>query len=1224
MTAICTHAYTWTDPDTDYTWTYMNNGGDTVLISSISPKPTGALTIPSQLGGKTVARIGVEAFYGSSGLASVTIPGGVTNIGRSAFYNCSRLTAISVDTDNPVYKSVDGLLLSKDGTILVRGVNGEVTIPNGVTYIGEDAFYGFSGLTSVTIGDCVTRIGKEAFRDCSGLTSVAIPDTVTSIGALAFCGCLGLVSATIPNGVTSIEDETFAWCSGLTSVTIGNRVRSIGNNAFHMCSSLTGVTIPDSVTRIGAEAFSDCDGLTSVTIGNGVRNIGVGAFFDCNGLTSVTIPDNVTSIGDDAFDSCNGLTSVTIPQCVCLGKLSGVFSSSYRSITNVVVNANVTRLADYVFQDCSSLKSVIFQGDAPDVGVCIYEGTPRSLVTYVQEDSIGWSGGISSELPDVWNERAIKVASKIGGGQAPDECVVTFDVNGYGSLSDSEKTLRLAEDDVFGTTCQAPVPAVPNRAGVGYGEFLGWYTTSAASGGTKLVDGMSVSGNITYYARWTYYRYVQFDPNGGTVPDSYRYVKNGSTVGALPTPAREGFLFDGWYTTSSDGSRISSSTTLTADSANIETPVRYYAHWAAVPFPDVTTWKFYEEADDDEGLNLAAWEDRDVPDVPFWIGAGIKMAIPVEGNLAASDVALVAGTYSDYGRVQVVSDVWMFAKHYMALKKAVGREPYGNDYGAYGSVFEDDVGGRNYSLSLDIWPEKKVVSGRQWILLEIGGRPTKGCKTFYLGVKGRDDIGYSRFRIYTIPDQGVSQTPSSWSNLRELAVLPMPIGRGTTSGSGMYASGTRVTLSAIPSKGYMFVKWSDGDTNPTRTVTMASEDSERVIYAYFEATDGGQAYGPFVAGDKVEFDIGLVGYTAKGLPSGLKYDSKKGIVSGAVKAAGEYEATFTKKGEDDETVIFTVRAEEVSVGCEGLSLGAFTSGVAGGADGIPLEIETETGVKSVAVTKLPTGMKYDAKSGLITGAPTKAGDYEVVVTVTTKSGAKQVVTIPVMVAALPENVIGTFNGFVKADDGVENQGTFQLTTTDAGKLTAKVTTAEGSYSFSGTCWDAVEGGVYSVVLATKKGEKLTLVLDSAAGWNANQLTGTFTAGSSKPSYQVIARKNAFGKTWLFKAEGNESEGWTLSYAESAKAANLTVTLNADGSTKIAGKLGTLNVSGSGYSDMTAVQDGAIIADFAPVVSMKEGKATVKRVLSIRANLWFDRSNEMHSGDIGTVKIVPGV
>ena len=191
-----------------------------------------------------------------------------------------------------------------------------------------------------------------------------------------------------------------------------------------------------------------------------------------------------------------------------------------------------------------------------------------------------------------------------------------------------------------------------------------------------------------------------------------------------------------------------------------------------------------------------------------------------------------------------------------------------------------------------------------------------------------------------------------------------------------------------------------------------------------------------------------------------------------------------------------------------------------------------------------------------------------------------------------------------------------MTATDASKLTAKVITADGTYSFSGTCWDAVEGDIYSVTLATKKGDALALELDSSAGWDANQLTGTFaaTAGQS-PANPVVARKNAFGKTWFFNAEGNERDGWRLSYAENAKAAALTVTLNADGSTKIAGKLvdaqervPPISVSASGYADVTSLSEGVIIADFAPIVSVKEGKSTVKRVLSIGTNLWFDRSN----------------
>ena len=470
-----------------------------------------------------------------------------------------------------------------------------------------------------------------------------------------------------------------------------------------------------------------------------------------------------------------------------------------------------------------------------------------------------------------------------------------------------------------------------------------------------------------------------------------------------------------------------------------------------------------------------------------------------------------------------------------------------------------------------------------------------------------------------------------WKPKYKITALPSIVGAGTVTGSGRYHEGAIVTLTATAADGCSFVKWSDGETASTRQIEVMAADVERVLYACFDAPNGipdnGMTFGPFIAGDKVEVNVELLGYTAKGLPSGLKYDAKSGKVTGTAKTSGEYEVTFTKKGEDDVTVMFVVREEEVSVGCAGLSGGTFTAGVAGNANGIPLEIESETGVKSVAVAKLPAGMKYDAKTGLITGAPTKPGDYAVTVTVTTKSGAKRTETISISVAALPDNVVGAFNGFVKTEDGEENLGTFQLTTTDAGKLTAKVVMAAGSYSFSGTCWDKVEGDIYSATLAAKKGETLTLSLDSAAGWDKNQLTGNFTAVAGRPPYPVVARKNAFGKTWYFNAEGNERDGWRLSYAENAKAAALTVTLNADGSTKIAGKLvdaqervPPISVSASGYADVTSLSEGAIIADFAPVVSMKNGKASLKKALSIRANLWFDRLND-HAEGVGSAKLV---
>ena len=140
---------------------------------------------------------------------------------------------------------------------------------------------------------------------------VTLPDGLTSIGDAAFCRCSGLTSVTIPNSVTSIGYNAFEGCSGLTSVTIGNSVTSIGIFAFYECSSLTSITIPNSVTSIGDDAFYKCSALTSITIGSGVTSIGTYAFSYCRGLTSVTLGSGVTSIGYRAFDYCNKIQEVT-------------------------------------------------------------------------------------------------------------------------------------------------------------------------------------------------------------------------------------------------------------------------------------------------------------------------------------------------------------------------------------------------------------------------------------------------------------------------------------------------------------------------------------------------------------------------------------------------------------------------------------------------------------------------------------------------------------------------------------------------------------------------------------------------------------------------------------------------------------------------------------------------------------------------------------------------
>jgi len=192
-------------------------------------------------------------------------------------------------------------------------VDGVLAIPeelNGsaVTFVGDGAFDGLTGITSLVLPDSVVEIGTRAFAECSDLTQITFGAELEVIGDEAFAGCRVLTSVVLPPLVETIGDSAFEGCTALALVTLGDKVETIGDEAFASCSELTTITVPDAVETIGANAFDACGSLASVVLGSGLEWIDDRAFYDCTNLVSVSFLGDAPQLGIEVFENVGSAT----------------------------------------------------------------------------------------------------------------------------------------------------------------------------------------------------------------------------------------------------------------------------------------------------------------------------------------------------------------------------------------------------------------------------------------------------------------------------------------------------------------------------------------------------------------------------------------------------------------------------------------------------------------------------------------------------------------------------------------------------------------------------------------------------------------------------------------------------------------------------------------------------------------------------------------------------
>ncbi|MBQ9126181.1 MAG: leucine-rich repeat domain-containing protein, partial [Thermoguttaceae bacterium] len=321
-------------------------------------------------------RIHEAAFEHCRLLTEVIIPDSVEEFSndlnrarfKTPFYDCRSLTTIRVAPENPRFRDVDGVILSRDFKTLYffpQGKSGEYLVPASVEKIAENAFTGCARLNRVVVGRNVKTIEAGAFSSCSVLTQIVLPKRLKIIKRRLFFDCPALTQVALPDELQEIDKEAFARCGALSQIVLPPNVAKIKANAFYDCSSLTKVLFNEALKEIGDCAFHNCVSLTRLEFPSSLQSVGKSAFCGCSHLTEIV------------FSDCAPMSPCpTFTEIVELEKHAASLDL-FRRIANAARSGFVftffpnvwLKISAFAFYACSSLRCAHLSNAVYEIGV---------------------------------------------------------------------------------------------------------------------------------------------------------------------------------------------------------------------------------------------------------------------------------------------------------------------------------------------------------------------------------------------------------------------------------------------------------------------------------------------------------------------------------------------------------------------------------------------------------------------------------------------------------------------------------------------------------------------------------------------------------------------------------------------------------------------------------------------------------------------------------------